>query len=75
MELTLQEQSAITQYQQAGGIALLWGQNPTRTAAQITDAADDSDQHVESSELVENAVRPRFSWFRQFGRRILLQHP
>ena len=40
-----------------------------------TNAADDSNQHVESSELIENAIRPRFSWFRQFDRRILVQHP
>ncbi len=38
-------------------------------------AADNCNQQVESTEQVEYAVRPRLSWFRQIGRRLLVNHP
>ena len=40
-----------------------------------TNAADDCNPHVELSDQVENAVLSRLSWFRQFGRRALVNHP
>ena len=41
----------------------------------LNDAADDCNEHVESREQVEKTVQPRHSWFRQFGRRLLVMHP
>ena len=41
----------------------------------LNDAADDCNERVESREPVEKTVQPWHSWFRQFGRRLLVMHP